>query len=61
MSGEIWLMTKRAGSSGTQPGRRCMDHEQDRSASDPLLVDVNMLLNLPDRSAVLYGVGVCPS
>jgi hypothetical protein len=43
-----------------------MDHERTVRQATRYLVDVNMLLNLPDRSAVLYGVGlpqfahICP-
>lgn len=66
MSGEILVDDETRRVERNAAGSEVMDHERTVRQATRYLVDVNMLLNLPDRSAVLYGVGlpqfahICP-
>lgn len=66
MSGEILVDDESRRVDRNIAGSEVMEHERSIRQATRYLVDVNMLLNLPDRTAVLYGVGlpqfahICP-
>lgn len=66
MSGEILVDDEVRRVERNAAGSEVMDHERTVRQATRYLVDNNMLLNLPDRAAVLYGVGlpqfahICP-